>query len=158
MASFGERFSVSTMSRDDHQVHLEGVPPSSWKTKPFKRAIDKGEGRSLSFQGLTFFPTDAYAHLFHLGGSVGEFSKLLFFLLANREPPYKEALDWLHFAFTGNPKGQYVAPANNAFAFASPVEGGPLFLPALERLQTLYPGAYARGTTSTSEGAERLED
>ena len=27
-------------------------------------------------------------------------------------------------------------------------------LPALERLQTLYPGAYARGSTSTHEGAD----
>ena len=49
-----------------------------------------------------------------------------------------------------------MAPANTAFLL--PAEWGPLFLPALERLQTLYPGAYARGTTSTSEGAEILED
>ena len=35
------------------------------------------------------------------------------------------------------------------------MEGEPLFLPALERLQTLYPGAYARGSTSTHEGAEQ---
>ena len=36
------------------------------------------------------------------------------------------------------------------------MEGGALFLPALERLQTLYPGAYARGSTSTYEGAYKL--
>ena len=34
------------------------------------------------------------------------------------------------------------------------MEGEALFLPSLERLQTLYPGAYARGSTSTNEGAD----
>ena len=38
------------------------------------------------------------------------------------------------------------------------LEGGALFLPALERLQTLYPGAYARGSTSTNEGADTVEE
>ena len=49
-----------------------------------------------------------------------------------------------------------MVPANNTSSFVSPVEGGTLFLPAIERLQTLYPGAYARSTTSTSEGAELM--
>ena len=43
-----------------------------------------------------------------------------------------------------------MAPANTTFYFASPVEGEPLFLPALERLQNLYPRAYNRGTTATT--------
>ena len=34
------------------------------------------------------------------------------------------------------------------------MEGDPLFLPALKRLKTLYPKAYTRGTTSTSDGAD----
>ena len=34
------------------------------------------------------------------------------------------------------------------------MEGKSLFLPEIERLQTLYPRAYARGNTSTSEGAD----
>ena len=34
------------------------------------------------------------------------------------------------------------------------MKGEPLFIPALERLQTLYPGAYTRGATYTYEGAE----
>ena len=37
------------------------------------------------------------------------------------------------------------------------MEGEPEFLPALERLQTLYPRSYAQGTTSTSEGAEQID-
>ena len=90
-------------------------------------------------------------------GSAGDFSKILFPLLADREPSYKEALNWLQFAFTGNPKIQYVTPVNNAFDFTLPVEGETLFLPALKRLQTLYLRAYARGTTYTSEGVEMLE-
>ena len=43
-----------------------------------------------------------------------------------------------------------MAPANTAFSCVMPVEGGALFLPALERLGTLYPRAYARGATSTT--------
>ena len=67
-------------------------------------------------------------------GSVRAFSKELFPILANQESPYEKALDWLQFAFTGDPKGQYVAPSKTNFSFALPVEGEPLFLPALERL------------------------
>ena len=37
------------------------------------------------------------------------------------------------------------------------MQGEPLFIPELERLQTLYPRAYAQGTTSTSEGAENWD-
>ena len=73
-------------------------------------------------------------------GSFSAFSKELFPFLASWEPPQKEALDWIQFAFTGDAKGQYAAPANSAFYLVSPVEGGPQFLPVTERLQTLYPG------------------
>ena len=50
-----------------------------------------------------------------------------------------------------------MAPANIIVSFALPVEEEPLFFLALERLQTLYPGAYAHINTSTSEGAENLD-
>ena len=92
--------------------------------------------------------------LFHVEGSVGEFSKIFFPLLPDQEPHYEEALNWLKFAITGDPKDQYVAPVNDTLSYTTPVEGEPLFLAALERLQTLYPGAYTHGTISTSEGAE----
>ena len=154
VASFAALRAVSALSREDHRVHLEGPPPSGWRTAPCGRASNKEEGRSLSCQGLTILPPDATASLFHLEGSVGKFSKELFPLLAGRDPSYEEALDWIQFAFTGDKKGQYAAPSHTKFSFASPVEGEPLFLPALERLQTLYPGAYARGATSTHGGAE----
>ena len=72
---------------------MGGVPPYVWQMTPCKMDSGKGEGRSLSYRGLTFLHLDAAAPLFHLEESVGEFSKLLFPLLANREPPYKEALD-----------------------------------------------------------------
>ena len=126
VGSFAALRAVSAMSWDDHRVHLEGVFPSGWQRKLCKRASDKGEGQSLSCRGLTFLPPDAAVPLFHLEGSVGEISKLLFPFLADRETPYKEALNWLQFSFTGYPKGQYVAPPNTAFAFASTVEGGGL--------------------------------
>ena len=41
--SFGARCDVSAMSQDDHRVHLEGFPPSSWQTTPCKRASGKAE-------------------------------------------------------------------------------------------------------------------
>ena len=111
VASFGALFSVNAVSRDNHRVHLEEVFPSGWQTIPCKREISKEEVLSLSCQGLTFLPPDAAAPIFHLEGSVSAFSKELFPLLDNREPPYEEALYWPQFAFTGNTKGQYVAPA-----------------------------------------------
>ena len=51
-------------------------------------------------------------------------------------------------------KGQFAATVHTNFSSSSPVEGEALFLPALERLQTHYPGAYAWGSTSMHEGAE----
>ena len=111
-------------------------------------------GRSLSCRGLTFLLPDAAAPLFHLEGSVGEFSKELSPLISGREPLYEEALDWLQFAFTGDTKGQYMASAHTKFSFSLPVEGEPLFILALKRLQTLYPGAYSWGAKSTHGGAE----
>ena len=34
VASFGALHVVTSVSRDDHQVHLEGSPPSCWQTMP----------------------------------------------------------------------------------------------------------------------------
>ena len=133
MAYFVALRAVSAVSWEDHQVHLEGAPPSVWQTMPCKRVSHKEDGRSLSCWGLTFPSPDAAAPFFHLEGSVGKFSKELFPLLVGREPSYEEDLDWLQV--------QFAAPAHTTFSFSSPVEGEALFLPALERLQTLYPGA-----------------
>ena len=116
--------------------------------------ISKEEGQSLSCRGFTLLPPNAAVPLFHLEGSVGDFSKELFPLLADQEPPYEEALNWLQFDFTVKTKFQYTAPAHTEFSFSSPVKVEPSFLPELKRIQTLYPRAYTRGTTSTSEGAE----
>ena len=99
VASFTALRAVSAMYREDHRVHLEGVPPSVWQAMPCKRVNHKEDGRSLSCRGLTFLPPDAAAPLFHLEGSVGEFSKEPPPLLAGREPFFEEALDWLQFAF-----------------------------------------------------------
>ena len=103
--SFGAQRALSVVSQDDHHVHLEGAPPSVSQTTPCERESGKGEGQSLSCWGLAFLPPDADAPLFHLEGSVSEFSKIIFTLLAYQEPPYKEALDWIQFSFTGDPKG-----------------------------------------------------
>ena len=81
---------------------------------------------------------------------MAEFLRELFLNMASREPPYKDALNWLQFAYNGDTQGGYRAPAKTAFLFVSPVEGGALFLPDLERLWILYLGAYAHGATSTT--------
>ena len=138
VTSFGALRAISAVSREDHRVHLEGVPPSGWLTTSCERGSRKEEGRSLSFRGLSFLPPDAAAPFFHLEGSVGDFSKQIFLVLANQEPLYKEALDWLQFPFTGGTKDQYTAPAHTTFYFSSPIEGEPLFLLALELPQTLH--------------------
>ena len=124
---------------------------------PCKRASIIEDGQIISCQVLTFLPPDDAAPLFHMEGSIGEFSKQLFPLLAGQESSFEEAPDWLQFTFLGHSKGQYAASAHNNFSFSSPVEGEALFLPALERLQALYPGAYTRSATSTLGGAEFLK-
>ena len=48
-------------------------------------------------------------------------------------------------------EGGYVAPENTTLPFLSPVEGDSIFLPALERIRTLYPESYYWGATSTSD-------
>ena len=75
VASFGALHAVSTVSRDDHRVHLEGVRPSGWQTMPCDRASSNEEVRSLFWQGLAFLTPDASAPLFHMEGSFSSFSK-----------------------------------------------------------------------------------
>ena len=41
VASFAALRAVSAMSREDHLVHLEGVPPSGWQVMPCERASHK---------------------------------------------------------------------------------------------------------------------
>ena len=41
VASFAALRVVSAVSREDHRVHLEGVPPSVWQTMPCERASNK---------------------------------------------------------------------------------------------------------------------
>ena len=62
-------------------------------------------------------------------------------------PHYDEAIYWLQFDYTGNSLGDYMAPASAEFEFTTLLEGRVLFAPALRRLQTLYPRAYARRYT-----------
>ena len=78
VASFATLRAISAVSREDHRVHLEGVPSSGWQTMPCERANHKEDGHSLSCWGLTFLPPDAAAPLFHLEGSVGDFFERTF--------------------------------------------------------------------------------
>ena len=44
MASFAALRTISAVSREDHRVHLEVVPPSGWQTMPCERASNKEDG------------------------------------------------------------------------------------------------------------------
>ena len=121
--SFVARHVISAVLQEYHRVHLEVVPPSVWRMTPYKRASGKGEGRNLSRQGLTFLPPDAFVPLICLKWSMVDFSHKFFPRLAGRKPTYDVALDWIQFAFTGDPKGQYMAPANTSLSFVSSVNG-----------------------------------
>ena len=66
VASFVAQRVSSSVSREDHIVHLEVVPPYCWRTTPCKRARGKGEGKKLSCRGLTLLPPDEIAPLLHI--------------------------------------------------------------------------------------------
>ena len=83
-------------------------------------------------------------YLVHLEGEISDFSQKLFPRLASREPPYKDALDWIYFFYMGDTKGVYMVPENMAFYFDTPVEGEALFLTILKHLWTIYLGAYTQ--------------
>ena len=44
VAAFAALRAVSAVSWEDHQVHLEGAPPSGWQTMPCERASNKEDG------------------------------------------------------------------------------------------------------------------
>ena len=70
VASFAAWCVVSTVSQEEHIVHMEGVSPSSVHTKLCKKESDNAEGRNLTCQGLTFLPPDVAAPLLHMEGNV----------------------------------------------------------------------------------------
>ena len=142
VAFLAVRRAVSAILREDHMVHVEGIPPSYWQTMPCKRARRKENGRDLACRGLTFLPPDAPARLLGAPRNIAEASQLLFPLLAGRVPPQEEALDWLQ-------SGAYVVPGFTDVTFQTPAKGGPLFVPDLQRICTLYPEAYVGVSTST---------
>ena len=89
---------------------------------PYERASSKVEGRILACREITSLPPDAAALIFHLEGSVSEFSKLLFPLLANREPPTRRPLTGCSLRH-GRPKG-LVCGARQYCLFLCVAHGG----------------------------------
>ena len=70
----------------------------------------------------------------------------LFPLLAGQTPPFKEALDWLPFAYTADQTGDYMAPASTVLVQSTVVEWDALFPAYLQHLWKRYQGAYAPST------------
>ena len=68
--------------------------------------------------------------------------RVLFSMLTSREPPFKEALYWLQFAYTVDRSVAYVAPASTALAQSAILEGGEVLIAILQYLQRLYMEVY----------------
>ena len=150
-------FDVSTISWYDHRLQLEGVPLSGYQTTTCKRESNKGEGRSLSCEGITFLPINAAALLLNMEESVGAFSDNCSLCWKAKNLPMRSPSTGFSSLSLMIAKVSMWCQSLYTFSFTLPVEGEPLFLQALERLQNLYPWAYARGTISTSEGAENWD-
>ena len=91
---------LPSVLREEHIVHLEGVPSSIRQTTPCERAGKNTESRYLACRGLNFlFPYGASC-LLGLDVNISEASRLLLPLLGIRVPPYDKALDWIQFAYT----------------------------------------------------------
>ena len=74
----------------------------------------------LDCWGLTFGPPDCASWIIwrEAEGPLNVFKKstVMFPLLTGREPPFKEALDWLKLAYTSDWEGAYVAPTSKVLA------------------------------------------
>ena len=71
-----------------------------------------------------------------------EASNAYFLLLYVQAPNYKEALDWLQFAYTGDWEEAYVVPEFTFLVRSVVSEGCPIFASTLIHLQRRYPRAY----------------
>ena len=141
VASFAAWRAFRTVSWDDYHVHLEGAPPSGWQNMPCKRASDKGEGQSLSFQGLTFLPLDAAAPLFDLEGIIGEFSKLFFPI---KSPPTRRPSTGCSLTTRTNPKVSMWRPPILTFPSRRPWRGSLIFSRRSSASKPSIPGPMPR--------------
>ena len=114
----------------------------------------------LACRGLTFVPPDCVSWLLQRDLdrplNIFEVSKGLFPLLTGQWPPFKEAIDWLQFAYTADQAGSYVESASTVLAQSAVAEGGELFLALLEQLRRLYPEVYVPAV-ATGWAPERRE-
>ena len=91
---------------------------------------------------MAFFPPDGAAFLLEGTIDITEASRTLLPILANRAPPLEDTLDWLHFAYTTDRKGDYVAPAFMVLAWSTVSEGDPPFQALRNHLLRRYPVSY----------------
>ena len=71
---------ISAVPREDHVVHVEGIPPSNFQIMSCKRAGRKEDRRDLAFQGLAFLPPDVEACLLGAPQNIAEAYQLIFLL------------------------------------------------------------------------------
>ena len=107
------------------------------------------EGRNLYFRGTNFVLLDGTSSLLGHPKNITEDSQTSFPLLDGWAPPYEEALDLLHFAYTGDRTGDYMVNASTIIIQSVVSEGGPILYPTLMHLRRSYPRAYAPLPTST---------
>ena len=107
------------------------------------------DDRDLACRGLNLVPPGGASHLLYQDLNISELSLLLLPLLASQAPPYYEAIKWLQFYYTRDPKGGYTDPASAELSGFTFTDGEPIFTTVLRRLKRIYPGEYARVSTST---------
>ena len=140
VASFGALRSVNAVSRDDHRVHLDGFPPSRWQAMPCERAIIKEEGKSF-LSGESPSPLQMPLRPSSIWKVVlARFQKNYFLYWLIKSLLTRRPLTAFSLPSRETQKASMRCQPILHFSFSLPMEGGPLFLPYLERLQTLYPG------------------
>ena len=139
--TFVVRRSIRTVSQEYRVSHLGVFPPLVFKKILCKRAekLMPG-GHDLACRGLAFVPPDSATHLLYRPDiTIVDVSQAFFPLLSGWFTAFKEALDWLQFAFEGVSKGAYLDPASTVFVWSMLAEGWALFSPVLEHLWWRFP-------------------
>ena len=95
---------------------------------------------------MTFVPLDCATWILgrEADGPLNIFdaSRGVFPMITDREPPFKEALDWLQFAFTAERAGAYAVPESTFLIQSAVAERGKLFPEFLVHLRRLYTEVY----------------
>ena len=72
----------------------------------------QGDSHKMACWGINFVPPDGTSCLLGQIFNIDDTRKVLFQLLYSQAPPYKEALNWIQFAYTGDRTEAYLVPTS----------------------------------------------